>query len=97
MAAVLSAISLVPTICAQDPVLINGTDADGVYRDDLDVGRTPALYTGDFGDCLSGGSLFNVTAFDAAYYADNLTVSFHLYGSSNIRRENVMSMFGDSS
>ncbi|RSL64418.1 hypothetical protein CEP53_004073 [Fusarium sp. AF-6] len=90
LVALLSAISLVPTVYAQDPVLINGTDADGVYRDDLDVSRTPALYTGDFGDCLSGGSLFNVTAFDAAYYADNLTVSFHLYGSSNIRRENVM-------
>ncbi|KAJ4182550.1 hypothetical protein NW755_010316 [Fusarium falciforme] len=90
LVALLSAISLVPTVCAQDPVLINGTDADGVYRDDLDVSRTPALYTGDFGDCLSGGSLFNVTAFDAAYYADNLTVAFHLYGSSNIRRENVM-------
>ncbi|KAF4467345.1 Calcium related spray [Fusarium albosuccineum] len=86
----LAAISLIPIAYAQDRVLINGTDSKGLFRDDLDVGRTPALYTGDFDDCLSDGSLFNVTGFDAAYYADNLTVSFHLYGSSNIRRENIM-------
>ncbi|KAF4984433.1 hypothetical protein FZEAL_396 [Fusarium zealandicum] len=84
-----AAINLLPAVFAQDKVFIKGTDGDGVTRD-LDVGRLPALYTGDFGDCLNGGSFFNVTAFDAAYYADNLTVLFHLYGSSNIRREDLM-------
>ncbi|KAM5347043.1 hypothetical protein ACJ41O_010048 [Fusarium nematophilum] len=87
--AFLSAITLLPAVFAREQAFIQGTDAKGVTRD-LDVSRTPALYTGDFGDCLNGESLFNVTGFDAAYYADNLTVLFHLYGTSNIRRENLM-------
>ena len=78
------------TVLADDnKVYIKGTDIDGVTRD-LDVSRYPALYTGDFDDCLSGGSLFNVTKFDAAYYADNSTVLFHLDGSSNIRKESLI-------
>ncbi|KAF5000868.1 hypothetical protein FGRMN_1477 [Fusarium graminum] len=86
----LSALSAISTVCAQDKVFINGTGADGVFHDRLDVGRTPSLYTGDFDDCLNDGSLFNITGFDTAYYSDNLTVSFHVHGSSNIRQENVM-------
>ncbi|KAF4966042.1 hypothetical protein FSARC_6242 [Fusarium sarcochroum] len=86
----LYALNVLPTVCAQDKVFINGTGDNGVFHDRLDVSRTPSLYTGDFDDCLNDGSLFNVTGFDTAYYADNLTVSFHLYGSSNIRQENVM-------
>ncbi|CAF3664617.1 unnamed protein product [Fusarium graminearum] len=87
-----AALGIIPTAYAQDKIFINGTGSDGVFHDRLDVSRTPSLYTGDFDDCLNDGSLFNVTGFDTAYYSDNLTVSFHLYGSSNIRRENVMSM-----
>lgn len=56
----------------------------------LDASRYPSLYTQDFDDCLGGESLFNVTRFDAAYYADNSTVVFHLDGTTNIRREDVM-------
>ena len=41
--------------------------------------RQPALYTGDFGDCL-GGSLLEITRFDAEYWVDNMTVGFHLAG-----------------
>jgi len=67
-----------------------GTDAHGVTRA-LAYDRTPALYTGDFGDCLDGQSLFNITKFDAAYYADNLTIVFHLDGASNIKNESLMS------
>ena len=86
-----AALGVIPTVFGQDKIFINGTGDDGVFHDRLDVSRTPSLYTGDFDDCLNDGSLFNVTGFDTAYYSDNLTVSFHLYGSSNIRRENVMS------
>ncbi|PHH84443.1 hypothetical protein CDD83_1935 [Cordyceps sp. RAO-2017] len=78
-----------PLAFADDKVYIKGNGIDGVTRQ-LDVSRYPALYTGDFDDCLGGESLFNVTKFDAAYYADNLTVLFHLDGTSNIRRENLV-------
>ena len=68
---------------------IEGTDKNGVSRL-LANDRHPALYTGNFGDCLGGQSLINVTNFDAAYYADNMTVLFHLDGVTNIRDESVM-------
>lgn len=58
---------------------------------ELDVSRKPALYTGDFGDCLNE-SLMNVTKFDVAYYRDNMTVAFHMDGASNIRNESLMCM-----
>jgi hypothetical protein len=54
------------------------------------VNRYPALYTGDFGDCMGGQSLINLTSFDAAYYADNMTVIFNLAGTTNLRNESVM-------
>lgn len=68
---------------------IQGTDKDGITRL-LANDRYPALYTGQFGDCLGGQSLINVTHFDAAYYADNMTVLFHLSGTTNIKDESVM-------
>jgi hypothetical protein len=52
--------------------------------------RYPALYTGEFGDCMGGHSLINATGFDAAYYADNMTVLFHLAGSTSLNNESVM-------
>ena len=52
--------------------------------------RKPALYTGNFGDCL-GSSLINVTRFDAAYYQDNMTVLFHLEGNTNVANDSIMS------
>ena len=55
--------------------------------------RKPALYTGNFGDCR-GTSSVNVTRFDAAYYKDNMTVLFHLEGSSAIANESVMMYIG---
>ncbi|KAF7543678.1 hypothetical protein G7Z17_g10545 [Cylindrodendrum hubeiense] len=84
-----SAIALLPAVLARDKVYINGTGIDGVARE-LDVSRYPDLYTGDFADCMNGESLFNVTKFDTAYYRDNLTVLFHLSGSTNIRQESLM-------
>ncbi|KAH7176315.1 hypothetical protein EDB81DRAFT_35165 [Dactylonectria macrodidyma] len=85
----LSAVALLPTVLARDKVYINGTDIDGETRE-LDVSRIPDLYTGDFADCMNGESLFNITKFDTAYYRDNLTVLFHLSGSTNIRQESLM-------
>jgi len=84
--------TLLVAVVAQDPKTeyVYGTGSDGVTRE-LPVNRNPALYTGDFGDCLGGESLFNITKFDAAYYADNLTIVFHLDGTSNVRNESLMS------
>lgn len=55
--------------------------------------RRPALYTGNFGDCL-GSSLINVSRFDAAYYRDNMTVLFHLAGSTAVANETLMMYIG---
>lgn len=87
----LGTLCLIPTTTyAKDTVYISGTGLDGVTRQNLAVDRRPSLYTGDFGDCLGGQSLLNVTKFDAAFYYDNSTVLFHLDGSTNIRSEAVM-------
>lgn len=61
----LSLLCLVPAGVANDTRYIYGTSIDGITKQ-LAVDRTPALYTGDFGDCLGGQSLFNITKFDAA-------------------------------
>ncbi|TPX14456.1 uncharacterized protein E0L32_005420 [Thyridium curvatum] len=74
---------------ARETKYITGTDAQGITRQ-LAVDRYPALYTGDFGDCLGGQSLFNITKLDAAYYTDNSSVIFHLDGTSNLRNESLM-------
>jgi hypothetical protein len=74
---------------------VNGVDSEGnevLLRAD----RTPTLYTSDYGDCLGGESLFNVTKFDAALYADNYTVLFHLHGTTNLRKEDVMRKWSES-
>lgn len=72
-----------------------GQDADG-NRIFLDDARKPALFTQDFGDCL-GSSVVNVSRFDAAYYKDNMTVVFHLKGSTSIRNESLMRTWDRSS
>ncbi|KAI1771642.1 TRP-domain-containing protein [Hypoxylon cercidicola] len=88
--AALGGLTLIPTSHAKDTQYISGTSLDGVTNSNLALDRTPALYTGDFGDCLGGQSLLNVTKFDAAFYYDNSTILFHLDGSTNIRNESVM-------
>lgn len=80
------------------PVLVSvlaifGTLIPSAHADDSGVlsdTSNPSLYTGDFGDCLGGDSLLNVTAFDAAYYADELAVLFHLTGTTNLKNESVV-------
>jgi hypothetical protein len=57
----------------------------------LDDDRQPALYTGDFGDCLGQSmSAITVTRFDASLYMDNMTVAFHIGGNTNLTGEPVM-------
>ncbi|KAF2190547.1 TRP-domain-containing protein [Zopfia rhizophila CBS 207.26] len=55
--------------------------------------RKPALYTGNFGDCM-GSSNINVSRFDAAYYKDNMTVLFHLAGETALKNEALMMYIG---
>jgi hypothetical protein len=83
--------AIIPAVLADGlpPGTIEGTNAAG---DDqiLYTNRYPALYTGDFGDCMGGESLLNLTSFDAALYTDNLTVLFDLTGTTNLKNEAVM-------
>lgn len=81
--------TLIPSVWADDTQTIQGTNAAGVTNTLL-VDRYPALYTGDFGDCMGGQSLINMTSFDAAYYKDNMTVLFNMAGHTNLRNESVM-------
>ena len=84
----LSLLVLIQPISAAPPGYIVSQDASGktVY---LEENRQPALYTGDFGDCL-GGSLMDLTRFDAAYYRDNMTVTFHMAGSTQLNNESLV-------
>ena len=94
-------LAVIITLTSLQAVLADSTDdtrwvtyqnAEGetVYLKD---NRRPALYTGNFGDCL-GGSTINVTRFDAAYYRDNMTILFHLEGNSALANESVILYIG---
>lgn len=71
---------------------ITYTDANGNTQY-LDSNREPSLYTKDYGDC-QGDSVINVTRFDAAYYKDNMTITFHLGGNTAVANESVMMYIG---
>jgi hypothetical protein len=82
------------TINAQaEPVVYDGhlmipyTNDEGTVW--LADDRRPSLYTQTFGDC-QGDSLLDISRFDAAYYKDNMTVLFHLEGSSALANESVI-------
>jgi hypothetical protein len=81
--------TLIPSVRADDPATITGVNAQGQSQTLL-VDRYPALYTGNFGDCMGGQSLINLTSFDAAYYADNMTVLFNMAGTTSLRNESIM-------
>lgn len=78
-----------PAAAGTNTQFITGTSITGVTQQ-LAVDRTPALYTGDFGDCLDGQSLLDITKFDAAYYTDNSTVLFHLDGKASTVNESLV-------
>ncbi|KFY96280.1 hypothetical protein V498_02750 [Pseudogymnoascus sp. VKM F-4517 (FW-2822)] len=75
---------------SEEKHLVKGTASPGKKVKLLANNRYPALYTGKFGDCLGGHSLVDVTGFDAAYYADNMTVMFHLTGTTKIKNDSIM-------
>lgn len=81
--------TLITGVGAQSGGSIQGTNEAGVTTTLL-VDRYPALYTRDFGDCMGGQSLLNLTSFDAAYYADNMTVLFNIAGTSNLMNESLV-------
>ncbi|KAK3687049.1 hypothetical protein LTR37_019211 [Vermiconidia calcicola] len=90
---------LQPALCQEGETTVDGerfiqyTPLDGGSTVYLPDNRRPALYTDNFGDCL-GGSLINVTRFDAAYYRDNMTVLFHLEGNSALNNESLVMYIG---
>lgn len=86
---------LLPIVFAQDTAYVVFTDSDG-NKIRLPANRQPALYTQSFGDCL-GGSLLEVSRFDAAYYQDNMTVAFHMQGEAQVTNQTLMSMFSPHS
>ncbi|KAK5942094.1 hypothetical protein PMZ80_006047 [Knufia obscura] len=71
---------------------ISYTNSDGETLQ-LDTNREPSLYTRDYGDC-QGDSVITVTRFDAAYYKDNMTITFHLGGYTAVANESVMMYIG---
>lgn len=79
----------------QDTETINTKNGDWIQYDNgneeiwLANLRRPALYTGDFGDCM-GDSLVNVTRFDAALYRDNFTVMVHWAGTTALLNQSLM-------
>lgn len=97
MLALFTLFTLLPTALSassddEEQTWITVDDGNGGTRYLADD-RRPSLYTQNFGDCL-GGSLINVSRFDAAYYADNGTVLFHLEGSSAINNESLVMYIG---
>lgn len=52
--------------------------------------RKPALYTGDFGNCMENSAI-SISRFNAAYYVDNMTVVFDIDGQTTLVDENLMS------
>ncbi|PSK33578.1 Flavin carrier protein 2 [Elsinoe australis] len=90
---------LLPAVFAQNMQTTNGiryvsiTDSTTNQQVLVPDDRKPALYTGNFGDCL-GSSLINVTRFDASYYADNMTIMFHLAGTTALQQESLMMYIG---
>lgn len=85
---VLSILAVIPIAAAADSKVIKGYDFNGDLQS-LDIAPQPSIFSGDFADCLGGGSLFNMSAFDVAYYADSNTIFLRLDGASNIRKESL--------
>ncbi len=94
--AILTCLAVLPAACAAGSndktqyITYQNADGQTLY---LANDRQPSLYTGDYGDCL-GNSLINVSRFDAAYYRDNMTVLFHLAGTTAIANESVVMYIG---
>jgi len=85
-------LALLPAVLADDRQFITTQDSEGNtiwLADD----RKPALYTDNFGSCLDQG-LVEITRFDAALYADNMTLNFEFAGNTNLTRDSVVIYIG---
>ena len=82
--------ALLPSTNASQKKYVQATDSDGQTVLVPDT-RRPSLYTQDFGTC-GGKSLIDVSRFDAAWYKDNMTVLFHLEGSTKVANDSLMSL-----
>jgi hypothetical protein len=92
MLLLLTTLTFLPQSLAADTITYQNTDGTALYLQD---NRRPALYTGNFGDCLgSTQSLITVTKFDASYYKDNMTITFDIQGYTNLTREALMIYIG---
>lgn len=89
LSVLLAFLAVIQPAMGENITYVTTIDASGktVY---LPANRQPALYTQDFGDCL-GGSLLDISRFDAGYYADNMTVTFHLQGTTQLEDASVIS------
>ena len=84
-------LALLPAVLADDRQFITTQDSEGNtiwLADD----RKPALYTDNFGSCLDQG-LVEITRFDPALYADNMTLNFEFAGNTNLTRDSVVSKY----
>ncbi|KAF2404757.1 TRP-domain-containing protein [Trichodelitschia bisporula] len=88
--ALLLLLLLLPLATAQSTFSYTTPDGEVITLAD---NRAPALYTGNFGDCL-GPSAVNVTRFDASFYQDNMTVAFHIAGNTQLVKESIMIFIG---
>ncbi|TID19474.1 TRP-domain-containing protein [Venturia nashicola] len=90
----LTSLTILPQARADDVQTITYQNPDGsaLYLQD---DRRPALYTGNFGDCLGDpANLITVTKFDASYYKDNMTITFDIQGSTTFAKEALMIYIG---
>ncbi|KAK5079503.1 hypothetical protein LTR70_009462 [Exophiala xenobiotica] len=85
----LLAFNVQPSLATQWITYTN-TDGETLY---LDNDRQPSLYTGDYGDC-QGDSAITATRWNAAYYKDNMTISFNIEGFTAVANESVMLYIG---
>ncbi|KAH8153544.1 uncharacterized protein LAJ45_02357 [Morchella importuna] len=77
-------ILILALLFVQWPTVIAQGDGSNLADD-----RRPALYTGDFGNCMENSTI-TISRFDAAYYADNMTVLFHIDGKTSLVNDNLM-------
>lgn len=80
-------ILILALLFVQWPTVIAQGDGSNLADD-----RRPALYTGDFGNCMENSTI-TISRFDAAYYADNMTVLFHIDGKTSLVNDNLMSKY----
>lgn len=78
------------SLAQNDYVTYTTEQGETLYLND---DREPALYTREFGECQDD-SVITVDRFDASYYKDNMTITFHVGGYTAVANESVMMYIG---